>query len=458
MNVQKNIPYTINPSQQNQTNQTSIPLTSTSAQFGLPKIKTIPQPEFAKLLKYHGDTIPMMVFNPNNKQLISCSFDKNVLVWDLTNIRKLPKIGTGHTSLINDIAMAPNGNFYATASSDKTIRIWSATDDYTTAGKQISSYSLRFNETPVKAIDISCDSLLIATGADDKTVKIISISDKKLQANLLGHSNWVKTVRFSRDALLVASGSDDKTLKLWDIFKKKLVHDFKSEHKGAVNCVRFHPDNSCLATACFDGKIRLFDVRSKQLVQSYNEHERPATCVSFHPSGNFLASTAYDNTIKIYDLRIGETLFTLKAHESAVMSCCFSTFGDYLATGGFDSSLVLWKTNLEEYMNIDVSNILERKSKSLLMGSDTINGFESKNNNFNVNSNSSNNLNNINNSMQSSGKDNIGESLSNIFERMVSQLDLITNSFTNFDSRLERMEKMVDEMNEEDLKNGIIDQ
>ena len=444
MNVQKSIPYTINSSQ---SNPNAIPITSSSAQFQIPKITTIPQPEFAKLLKYHGDTIPMMVFNPNNKQLISCSFDKNVLIWDLTNLRKLPKIGTGHTSLINDIAMAPNGNFYATASSDKTIRIWSATDDYTTA--DISSYSLRFNETPVKAIDISCDSLLIATGADDKTVKIISVNDKKLQANLLGHSNWVKTVRFSRDALLVASGSDDKTLKLWDIYKKKLVHDFKSgEHKGAVNCVRFHPDNSCLATACFDGKVRLFDVRSKQLVQSYKEHDRPATCLSFHPSGNFLASTAYDNTIRIYDLRIGETLFTLKAHESAVMSCCFSTFGDYLATGGFDSTIVLWKTNLEQYMNIDVSNIIERKSKSLLMGSETMNAFESKN--ININSNT-----NVNTSMQSGSKDNIGESLSNIFERMVSQLDLITNSFTNFDNRLERMEKIVDEMNEEDLKNGI---
>ena len=354
-------------------------------------------------------------------------------------------MGTGHTSLINDIAMAPNGNFYATASSDKTIRIWSATDDYTTAGKHISSYALRFNETPVKAIDISCDSLLIATGADDKTVKLISVNDKKLQANLLGHSNWVKTVRFSRDALLVASGSDDKTLKLWDTYKKRLVHDFNSgEHKGAVNCVRFHPDNSCLATACFDGKIRLFDIRSKQLVQSYKEHERPATCVSFHPSGNFLASTAYDNTIKIYDLRIGETLFTLQAHESAVMSCCFSNFGDYLATGGFDSTMVLWKTNLEDYINIDVSNVLERKSKSLLMGSETMNNLESKNMNSNINT-----------SMQSNGNDNIGESLSNMFERMVSQLDLITNSFSNFDSRLERMEKLVDEMNEEDLKNGI---
>ena len=77
MNEQKNISYPINTSQ---SNQGPIPNTSTSAQFPQTKTITIPQPEFAKLLKYHGDTIPMMVFNPNNKQLISCSFDKNVLI------------------------------------------------------------------------------------------------------------------------------------------------------------------------------------------------------------------------------------------------------------------------------------------------------------------------------------------------------------------------------------------
>ena len=452
MSVQKNIPSSLNPSQSQVQSKEKLPIQ--------PKETIIPQPEFAKLLKYHGDTIPMMVFNPNNKQLISCSFDKNILIWDLTNLKKIPKIGRGHTSLINDIAMAPNGNFYATASSDHTIRIWSATDDYTTAGKNIYSQVLKMNETPVKSIDISCDSRLIVTGADDKSVKLISISDKKLQANLLAHTNWVKTVRFSRDSLLVASGSDDRTLKLWDTFKKKLVYDFKNgEHKGAVNCVRFHPDNSCLATACYDGKIRIFDVRSKQLVQNYKEHDRPATCVSFHPSGNFLASTAYDNTIRIYDLRIGETLFTLNAHESAVMSCCFSNFGDYLATGGLDSTMVLWKTNLESYMNIDVSNIIERKSQTLNMDSDSYNNFDSKNinnkiSNNNIKKDRSRDFNNLNGS-QNSGGENIGESLSNIFERMVSQLDLITNNFTNFDNRLERMEKIVDEMNEEDLKNGV---
>jgi len=438
MNIQKSIPESINPSK--------YPLDRKNNSEEFPKMKTIPQPEFAKLLKYHGDTIPMMVFNPNNKQLISCSFDKNILIWDLTNLKKIPKIGYGHTSLINDIAMAPNGNFYATASSDHTIRIWSATNDYTTAGKNISSQVIRMNETPVKSIDISCDSKLIVTGADDKTIKLISVGDKKLQANLTGHTNWVKNVRFSKDSLLVASGSDDKTLKLWDTFKKRLVYDFKNgEHKGAVNCVRFHPDNSCLATACFDGKIRIFDIRSKQLVQSYKEHEKPATSVSFHPSGSFLASTSYDGKIKIYDLRIGETLFTLKAHENAVMSCCFSIFGDYLATGGLDSTIVLWKTNLEDYLNINISHILEKKSKISMLGSESFNK--------NVNLISNKNVKSFSN--KNDDGENIGENLSNIFDRMVSQMDLISNSFANFDSRLERMEKIVDEMMEEDAKNNL---
>ena len=100
MSVQKNIPQSLSQSQTQSKNM--LP--------NQPKITIIPQPEFAKLLKYHGDTIPMMVFNPNNKQLISCSFDKNVLIWDLTNLKKLPKIGTGHTSLINDISGRDSNN------------------------------------------------------------------------------------------------------------------------------------------------------------------------------------------------------------------------------------------------------------------------------------------------------------------------------------------------------------
>lgn len=398
----------------------------------------IPKPEFHRVLKWHSDTVSMIAFNSNNKQMVSSSFDHNVLVWDLFNLGKKPLVGQGHKSLVNDISIAPSGFFYATASSDHTVRIWSNTYDYSSKD-MIQSQVLKFNSAPVKSVDFSCDSKIICTGSDDKSVKVISIADKKLQANLLGHTNWVKNVRFSRDSNLIASGSDDKTLRLWDVIKKSQCYSFEKDHRGAVNCVRFHPDNSCLATACFDTKIRLFDIRSKQLVQTYNDHQQPATSVAFHPSGNFLASTAYDETIKLFDLRMGETLFTLKAHSGAVTSIAFSPFGNYFAAGGLDSQISFWESNLEHYMDNTINYCGE---------SGTI---QSQNQPTSKRNDNQSKINYKNQTAQeqklNSLSDNLSESLTNVFDKMVSQMEMITNSFVNFESRLTGLEETLEDLN-----------
>lgn len=407
----------------------------------------IPKPTYCRQLKYHNDTVSMLAFNSNNKQLISSSFDHHVLIWDLNNPTKKPQMGEGHKSLINDISIAPTGFSFATASSDHTVRIWSNTNDYSSKGK-IQSQVIKYNSAPVKSVDFSCDSRLICTGSDDKTVKIISVADKRLQANLLGHTNWVKCTRFSKDSKLIASGSDDKSLRLWDVAKKTMCYAFdKSEHKGAVNCVRFHPDNSCLATACFDGKIRLFDIRSKQLVQTYPYHSKPATCLAFHPSGNFLASTSYDETIKIYDLRMGDILFTLQAHSGAVTSIAFSQFGDYFASGGLDSNIVLWESNLEHYMN--PTNTLFSSGESDTIQSPTSTKPFNSDTKLNYKNKQAVQVNAVN-------KDNTSEGLTRLFDKMVSQMEMITSSFVNFERRVTRMEEMIDELNEEEQNDQYV--
>ncbi len=44
--------------------------------------------------------------------------------------------------------------------------------------------------------------------------------------SLVGHSNWVRTACFNGDASLVATGSDDKLVKLWDVSTHQAVHTF----------------------------------------------------------------------------------------------------------------------------------------------------------------------------------------------------------------------------------------
>ncbi len=56
--------------------------------------------------------------------------------------------------------------------------------------------------------------------------KIWSLPTRKFACSLVGHSNWVRTACFSPDSTSVATGSDDKTVKLWDVQTHQNLHTF----------------------------------------------------------------------------------------------------------------------------------------------------------------------------------------------------------------------------------------
>jgi len=157
----------------------------------------------------------------------------------------------------------------------------------------------------------------------------------------LKHPSSVNFVAFSPIAQLLASGSEDKTIKLWDVANGRELRTF-SGHSGGINAVAFSPDGKVLASASQDKTIKLWDVTSGRELQTLTGHSKAVNAVAFSPEGKLLASGGGDNTIKLWNAVSGRELQTLSGHSEAVNAVVFSPDEKVFASGSWDETIRLW--------------------------------------------------------------------------------------------------------------------
>ena len=261
----------------------------------------------------------------------------------------------GHTGGVTSVAFSSDGTMLASGAEDETVKLW-------VVATHTNIATLRGHTDGVWSVAFSPDGKMIASGSGiprvyfpaDNTVKLWDVETNTNIATLEGHEGRVSSVAFSPDGTLLASGSEDDTVKLWDVETNTNIATLEG-HKGKVTSVAFSPDGTLLASGggFLDDTVKLWDVESGQQKASL-EHTDEVWSVAFSLDGTMLASGSGsellpelgDNTVKLWDVESGQQKASLE-HTERVTSVAFSPDGT-LASGAANNTVKLWDVDTRD--------------------------------------------------------------------------------------------------------------
>jgi WD40 repeat protein len=132
----------------------------------------------------------------------------------------------------------------------------------------------------------SPDSPRLASASWDKTVKIWDPGSGACLQTLNGHSHWVYSVAFSPDSSRLASASRDGTVKIWDASSGNCLQTLEG-HSRSANSVAFSPDSARLASASEDKTVKIWDASSGNSLNTL-EVGKALHNISFDATGSYL--------------------------------------------------------------------------------------------------------------------------------------------------------------------------
>mmetsp|Transcript_11272 Transcript_11272/g.32553 ORF Transcript_11272/g.32553 Transcript_11272/m.32553 type:complete len:1059 (-) Transcript_11272:149-3325(-) len=272
------------------------------------------------VLDGHTATVLCVEASPCGRYVASCGKDKTLRLWR-TKDRKCVGVATGHTEpvgaccfsrkvgryeVVGKAARNGGGAFCVTASMDRTLKRWNLPgldelkDCHEEPIEMEAATSIRGHEKDINIIAIAPNDSLVASGSQDKSVKLWNATDLSLRATLKGHKRGVWDCQFSPIDRVLATSSGDKTIKLWSLGDYSCVRTFQG-HLSSVLRVRFLKTGLQMVSAGADGLIKLWTIRTNECESTLDAHSNKVWALDMKPDGKTAVSGGADSRILIWE-------------------------------------------------------------------------------------------------------------------------------------------------------------
>jgi hypothetical protein len=259
----------------------------------------LPHPALRRILTGHTDSVIAVAIAPDSTWLASASWDRSVRIWDPATGQQRATLFAGRTGSVMAVAIAPDSTWLASASRD-SMRIW----DPATGRQRATLFGRALVELwdaatgrrailigrtgVVTAVAIAPDSTWLASASLDRPVRIWDAATGQQRATLTGHTSEVTAVAIAPDGTWLASASLDRSVRIWDPATGQ-QRALLAGHTGPVTAVAIAPDGTCLASASKDGSVRIWDPGTGR-ISAVMRVDRPLADCTWNPSGQSLAA------------------------------------------------------------------------------------------------------------------------------------------------------------------------
>jgi WD40 repeat protein len=122
-----------------------------------------------RVLPGHSNFVASVAFSPDSRWLVTASWDKKALIWDLAAEHPEESfVKLDHKTALYSVAISPDGRWVVTGAEDGTARMW----DLTAENPAASSLVLRGHRGSIISLAISPDCRWVITGSYDTTVRL----------------------------------------------------------------------------------------------------------------------------------------------------------------------------------------------------------------------------------------------------------------------------------------------
>ncbi|MFR9791345.1 WD40 repeat domain-containing protein [Streptomyces sp. MB22_4] len=193
------------------------------------------------------------------------------------------------------------------------------------------------------------DSTYLATASADKTVRLWDPTTGLCVQVITGHTDWVNAVCSipSPHGDLLASAGVDATVHLWNPLSSETPLRLLTGHEDAINamCAIEVGGHVLLATGSSDATVRLWDPVTGEAVRTLSRRAEPVLRLCpLEVEGQSLLACTTGDAIQLWDAASDDNVITLRGHSDDIGALCTLPVHEhtFLASGGLDHTVRLW--------------------------------------------------------------------------------------------------------------------